>query len=87
MTEAVTQEANGVVPDRPRATETCVYCFAEQTGALHSLFQQAVPQCQKGDAQHRHRYTNGLVHSHVSRSVCERDDALRIICSPTQPSM
>ncbi|KAL6475042.1 hypothetical protein MHYP_G00160820, partial [Metynnis hypsauchen] len=87
MAEAVTQEANGVVPDRPRATETCVHCFAEQTGALHALYQQAVPQCLNGDPQCRHHYTNGVAHGHAGRTMCERDDALRIICSPTQTSI
>lgn len=87
MAEAVAQEANAMVPNRPRATETCVHCFADQAGAPCSLYQQAVPQCLNGDPQHRHRYPSGLVHGHVGRTVCERDDALRIICSPTQPSM
>ncbi|KAL7857254.1 hypothetical protein SRHO_G00161530 [Serrasalmus rhombeus] len=77
MVEAITQEANGVVPDRPRATETCVHCFTEQT----------IPQCLNGDPQRRHHYTNGVAHGHASRTMCERDDALRIICSPTQTSI
>ncbi|KAK1794320.1 hypothetical protein P4O66_011205, partial [Electrophorus voltai] len=81
MAEALTQEA-GMVPDRPRATETCVHCFAEQMEASCTLYQQAMPQ-----PQHQHHHVNGLFRNHATGEVKERGDTLRIICSPTQTSM
>ncbi|XP_062859393.1 tumor necrosis factor receptor superfamily member 13B [Trichomycterus rosablanca] len=79
MAAAVTQEVT-VIPDRLRATETCVCCFSEQARTQPTLYQQAVPQYSA------HRQTNGSAHGHVSSEACRRDDVPKIICSPTQTS-
>ncbi|KAG9267350.1 tumor necrosis factor receptor superfamily member 13B [Astyanax mexicanus] len=87
MADAATQEGGAEAPDRPLATETCVHCFAEQTG---TMYQQAIPRFLNGDPHHHHHHnycSNGLVHGHAVRNTCERDGTLRIICSPTQTSM
>ncbi|XP_066522661.1 tumor necrosis factor receptor superfamily member 13B [Hoplias malabaricus] len=70
-----------VSSDRARATETCVHCFSEQQEALHLLYQQAVPQCISANQHH----CNG--NSLPLNQGNQRDDTLRIICSPAQTSM
>ncbi|XP_077089848.1 uncharacterized protein tnfrsf13b [Siphateles boraxobius] len=62
--------------DRSRATETCVYCFSDHTGAPHTLYQQAG----ENNSLHTHTHHPALTHSDKSRPF-------RIICSPTQTSM
>ncbi|XP_051770223.1 tumor necrosis factor receptor superfamily member 13B isoform X2 [Ctenopharyngodon idella] len=78
----VSQEGS-VNQDRPKATETCVYCFSDHTAAPHALSQQSGAQqasraanpCNNGLLQHP-------LHTHPDKSR-----PFRIICSPTQTSM
>ncbi|XP_051523269.1 tumor necrosis factor receptor superfamily member 13B [Myxocyprinus asiaticus] len=77
--EDVSQEGS-VIQDRPKATETCVYCFSDHTMAPHVLYQQAD---QRQDNNH---HENGLV-NHTVNANYDKTRSFRIICSPTQTSM
>ncbi|XP_051958104.1 tumor necrosis factor receptor superfamily member 13B [Xyrauchen texanus] len=77
--EDVSQEGS-VNQDRPKATETCVYCFSGHTRAPHMLYQQA-DQCQNSN-----RHENGLA-NHTVNANYDKTRSFRIICSPTQTSI
>lgn len=69
--------------DRPKATETCVYCFSDHTAAPHSLSQQSGAQQASCVAD---PHNNGLLH-HPVHTHPDKSRPFRIICSPTQTSM
>lgn len=81
----VSQEGS-VNQDRPRATETCAYCFSDHTRAPHVLYQQAVPQQTPPACQDIRRHDNGLLY-HPANANYDKRRSFRIICSPTQTSM
>ncbi|KAL1263853.1 hypothetical protein QQF64_004208 [Cirrhinus molitorella] len=84
--DEVSQEGS-VTQDRPKATETCVYCFSEHTGAPHSLYQQAgAHEPARAAAAENHHHDNGALHQPVQTHT-DKSRAFRIICSPTQTSM
>ncbi|KAK9965036.1 hypothetical protein ABG768_004150 [Culter alburnus] len=69
--------------DRPKATETCVYCFSDHTAAPHALSQQSGAQQASCVAD---PHNNGLLH-HPVHTHPDKSRPFRIICSPTQTSM
>ncbi|XP_073684915.1 tumor necrosis factor receptor superfamily member 13B [Garra rufa] len=86
--DEVSQEGS-VTQDRPKATETCVYCFSEHTNAPHPLYQQAgahEPARARAAAAENHHHDNGALHQPVQTHT-DKSRAFRIICSPTQTSM
>ncbi|KAI2658845.1 Tumor necrosis factor receptor superfamily member 13B [Labeo rohita] len=87
--DEVSQEGS-VTQDRPRATETCIYCFSEHTVAPRTLYQQAGAQepvraAAAAAAENLH-HDNGAPHQPL-QTHADKSRAFRIICSPTQTSM
>ncbi|XP_051969213.1 tumor necrosis factor receptor superfamily member 13B-like [Xyrauchen texanus] len=73
--------------DRPKATETCVYCFSDHQRAPHVLYQQAEPRALDADAsQDNNHHDNGPDNNPVNANY-DKTRSFRIICSPTQTSM
>ncbi|KAL0180237.1 hypothetical protein M9458_025679, partial [Cirrhinus mrigala] len=83
--DEVSQEGS-VTHDRPRATETCVYCFSEHTVAPRALYQQAGAQEPVRAPAENHHHDNGSLHQPLQTHT-DKNRAFRIICSPTQTSM
>ncbi|RXN25990.1 tumor necrosis factor receptor superfamily member 13B [Labeo rohita] len=85
--DEVSQEGS-VTQDRPRATETCIYCFSEHTVAPRTLYQQAGAQepVRAAAAAENLHHDNGAPHQPL-QTHADKSRAFRIICSPTQTSM
>ncbi|KTF79796.1 hypothetical protein cypCar_00048032 [Cyprinus carpio] len=69
--DSLMARAEEVSQDRPKATETCVYCFTEHVRAP--------------ETPGRH-HANGALH-HPVQTHTDKTGPFRIICSPTQTSI